>query len=77
MSALFLLSGSVDFERDIFDVDQNLVNGDVIVRPYLQLPFQGFNQYFIHFLVFAMKLNSLVVDPVQNVLQIGNFRDVM
>ena len=77
MSALFLLSGSVDFERDIFDVDQNLVNGDIIIRPDLQLPFQGLNQYFIHFLVLAMELNSLVVDPVQNVLQIGNFRDVM
>ena len=77
MPAFFLFAGSIDFQGDVFDVDENLIDGDVIVGSYLQLPFEGFNKNFVHFLVFAMELDSLVVDPVENVLQIGHFGNVV
>lgn len=77
MPAFFLFAGSIDFQGDVFDVDENLIDGDVIVGSYLQLPFEGFNKNFVHFLVSAMELDSLVVDPVENVLQIGHFGNVV
>lgn len=65
---------NIKLQRYILNIDKHLLNRYIIVSTNLQLAFQSLNQNFVHLLVLLMELQFLIVDPIQDVLQIGDLR---
>jgi hypothetical protein len=62
--------------RDVLEINQHLVNGDVLGTAQLQLHLHRLHQHRVHALVGRVELLLLVVDPVQQVFQVRHFRHV-
>jgi len=66
-----LLDDGVVFgERDVLEVDHDLVEGNVVIAAQLQLHLHGFDEQFVNTFVLDMELLLLVVETVHYGLQV-------
>ncbi len=77
MDALELLEdGTAVVEGDVFEVKHDLVDGDVVVTTDFDFEFERLDEDVNEVVIFCKKLKLSVVDSIEDVLEVGDLRQV-
>jgi hypothetical protein len=77
LDALELLEdGTAVVEGDVFEVEHYLVDGDVVVTTDFDFEFERLDEDVNEVVIFGKKLKFSVVDSVEDVLEVGDFRQI-
>jgi len=61
---------------NVADINVNFIDWDVVITSKIQFCLHSFHNYFVHSLIFWMELVFLIVQSVQKILYVWNFRKI-